>query len=96
MRLEYVDIDADSDGLPGANSADGGHGAHAAIEAPPRQQLSRVLVHRVELPPDVIAKVDEGLIDVALASETRRLVLVLPRLDVHDGHARVQRVLKVL
>ncbi len=61
-----------------------------------REHLGGVLGDGVELPADVVGEVDEGLVDVALAREARGLVLLLPRLDVHDRQPRVQRVPEVL
>ena len=61
-----------------------------------REQLGGVLVDLVELPADVVAEVDERLVDVPLARESGGLVLLLPRLDVDDGEAGVERVPEVL
>ena len=45
VRLEDVDVDADADRLPAADGAHGGDGRAPVLEAPPRQELRRVLVH---------------------------------------------------
>ncbi len=54
-----------------------------------REKLRGVLGDGVEALAHVVAEVDEGLVDVPLPGEPGRLILLLPRLDVHHGQASV-------
>ena len=52
--------------------------------------------HLVQPVADVLAEIGQGLIDVGQLPEAGHLVQLLPRLNVHDGQPRVERVLEIL
>lgn len=54
-----------------------------------REKLGGVSVDFVEFPADIVSKVHHGFVDVVDSGEPGHLVLLLPRLDVHNGQSRV-------